>query len=89
MIAPFKGFDFNIWKSTSLLDIAVGYLLENDFNNFQEVISESYTLYPDSTKTQKWLYRLKAVPALALFLYKLKKILDRYYPVRIFNTPSL
>jgi glycosyltransferase involved in cell wall biosynthesis len=82
--SAFIGFDFNILKSTSYLDIAIGHLLGNDFDNFKGNISESYAIYPDSSHTQKWLYRLKNVPGLALFLYNLKIFFDRGCPVKIF-----
>lgn len=75
--SAFRGFDFNILKSTSSLVVAVGHLLEKDFDKFKESISESYAIYPDSSPTQKWLYRLKNVPGLALFLYNSKKLLER------------
>jgi len=81
--SAFRGFDFNILKSTSSMDVAVGHLIEKDFDKFKESISESYAIYPDSSQTQKWLYRLKIVPGLALFLYNFKKLLDRS-PVKIF-----
>ena len=81
--SAFRGFDFNILKSTSLMDVAVGHLMEKDFDKFKESISESYAIYPDSSQTQKWLYRFKSLPGLALFLYNLKKLFDRS-PVKIF-----
>ncbi len=79
----FRAADFSVLKSATSLSIAIGYLLENDFERFEKSIVESQAISPGSTRTQRWLYMFRTVPSLAQFLYKSKKILDRYSPVRL------
>jgi glycosyltransferase involved in cell wall biosynthesis len=73
--SAFSEFDFSLLKSGIMSVVASGHLLEKDFDKFKDSISESYGIYPASTKTQSLLYRLKNVPVLAYYLYKSKGLL--------------
>lgn len=77
----FSGDDFSVLKSSSLLSVAIGNLLNNDYELFNINIIRSFTISNNSTKTQKWLYAFRDKPKIACNLFKLRQFLDRWRPV--------
>lgn len=71
----FERLSFNLLKSSYLLNIAIGHLLLREFSVFSDMIKESYATHPLSSQTQKWLYRLRSMPSLALLLFNIKRYL--------------
>ena len=71
--SAFSQCDFTLVKSCILLSIAEGYLYCKNYKMFNKTITESYLAFHYSSKTQKWLYKLRDNPRLALLLLKFRK----------------
>lgn len=75
----FKNLNFNIKKSAIHLELATGYLLNNDPDNFKEHIVKSHLLSPGSSLIQKVFMMLRWFPAMARLLFKCKRQLNLFF----------
>jgi hypothetical protein len=75
----FKQLNFNVKKSAIHLELATGYLLNNDPDRFKEHIVKSHALSPASSLIQETFMMLRWFPAVARMLFKCKRQLNLFF----------
>jgi glycosyltransferase involved in cell wall biosynthesis len=75
----FSKLNFNVKKSALHLELATGYLLNNNPGQFKKHIIESYKLRPDSSLIQRVFLALRWFPATARLLFRAKRRYNSFF----------
>lgn len=75
----FAKLNFNVKRSAIHLELATGYLLNNNPRHFKKHIIESYKLYPDSSLIQRVFLALRWFPMTARVLFKAKRKYNAFF----------